>query len=43
MYLSHPPNRKHFIEKFGGLEKFLGIYSGIALATFVPTTLIYLA
>eukprot|EP00029_Vermamoeba_vermiformis_P002385 TRINITY_DN1275_c0_g2_i1.p2 TRINITY_DN1275_c0_g2~~TRINITY_DN1275_c0_g2_i1.p2 ORF type:complete len:236 (-),score=36.07 TRINITY_DN1275_c0_g2_i1:27-734(-) len=42
LYMSHPPNRKQLIEKFGGLDKFQGLYSGIALATFVPTTLLYL-
>jgi len=38
--LSHPPIRNKIIEK-QGKEKFLGIYSGVSLATFLPTTLLY--
>jgi uncharacterized membrane protein len=41
MYLSHPGNREYYIEKWGGENKFQGIYSIIALSIFVPTTLVY--
>lgn len=41
MFLSHPPIRQSLIGRFGG-KAFMGVYSLISLAIFVPLVWIYL-
>ncbi|KAJ1514791.1 CAAX prenyl protease [Coelomomyces lativittatus] len=44
LFLSHPPIRKKIIDEYckGKTSTFLALYSAISLATFGPTTLLYM-
>ena len=41
LIMSHPGNREKIINVVGGEKNFLGLYSAVALATFIPQTYIY--
>jgi uncharacterized membrane protein len=42
LFMSHPGNREKIIKTVGGDKNFLGLYSAVALATFLPQTYIYI-
>lgn len=42
MYISHPGNREKFIEQCGGEQNYLGAYSALSFATFLPMTALYI-
>eukprot|EP00128_Syssomonas_multiformis_P009022 Colp12_sorted_trinity150504_noHs@2744 len=41
MAMSHPPIREGLIQKLGGKDKFLSVYSAVSFATLLPTIAIY--
>ena len=42
LVMSHPPVRDRLVKLTGSENNFRGVYSAVALAAFVPTTVLYI-